>query len=113
MVYIRPPGGRPPMGEKWADYLVSAVAYGPGRRIERVMQHEDTGGELGEGTAIGREALASNISRGVRYATVFDASSKWRLGERIRFHRVGSGNAIRTDENRVEYDHLGMLPEME
>jgi len=111
-VYNGPPAGAPPMGEKWADYLVSAVEYGPGRRIERVMQHEDTGGELGEGTVIDRSTLASNISRGVRYATVFDASSKWRLGEAIRCHRVGSGNAIRTDENRAEYDHLGMLPEL-
>lgn len=113
MVYIRPQARPPPMGEKWADYLVSAVRYGPGRRIEAVMAHEDTGGELGEGTAIDRATLASNISRGVRYATVFDASSKWRLGEAIRCHRVGSGNAIRTDENRTERDHLGMLPELE
>ncbi len=100
------------MGEKWADYLVSAVEYGAGRKIERVMQHEDTGGELGEGTIIDRSTLASNIKKGVRYSTVFDANSKWRLGDTIRFHRVGSGTAIRTDANKVEYDLLSMLPEL-
>ena len=100
------------MGEKWADYLVSAVEYGPNRRIERVMQHEDTGGELGEGTIVDRSTLASNIRKGIRYATVFDAHSKWRLGDAIMCHRVGSGTAIRTDANRVEYDLLRMLPEL-
>ena len=101
------------MGEKWADYLVTAVKYGDGRRIERVRQHEDTGGELGEGTVIDRDTLASNIKRGVRYATVFSTKSNWRLGSAINCFRVGSAVSIRTDLNRVNYDLLAMLPELE
>ena len=101
------------MGERWADYLITAVKYGKNHRISSVRQHEDTGGDLGKGTIIDRDTLASNIKRGVRYATVFNTKSNWRLGDSINCFRVGSNMSIRTDTNKVEYDLLAMLPELE
>ena len=100
------------MGEKWADYLVTAVKY-DGHQIKNVRQHKDDGGELDEGTIIDRNTLASNIKKGIKYSTAFNSKSKWILGEKINCHKVDSSVSIRTDSNEVVYDFLAMLPELE
>lgn len=101
------------MSQKWADYLVTAVKYDEKRRITGVRQHKDDGGELGEGSIIDRSTLASNIKKGIKYTTVFSTKTKWRAGSAINCFRVGSEVSIRTDSNRVKYDLLSMLPELE
>ena len=48
----------------WADYLLSAVQYGPGRRIVLARQHRDDGEQIGRGTAVDRRTIADNIKKG-------------------------------------------------
>lgn len=98
----------------WADYLLSAVRYGPGRRIAEAMQHADDGSQIGRGTAVDRSTIADNMRRGSTYATVFTGKGgTWRMGEPVRLLRSGGDYSIRIDSNKVMLDNLGALPEME
>lgn len=98
----------------WADYLLSAVRYGPGRRIDEAVQHADDGSQIGRGTRVGRSTIADNMRKGATYATVFTGKGgTWRMGERVRLHRSGGDYSIRIDSNRVVLDNLGSLPEIE
>lgn len=101
------------MTQRWADYLVTAVKYDDNRKIHSVRQHKDNGGQLDGGDVVDRNTLASNIKRGLSYATVFNSKSKWKLGSTINCFKVGPDVAIRTDLNKVKYDFLSMLPELE
>ncbi len=98
------------MADKWADYLISAVEYGEGRRITRVRQHRDTGGQIDSGQIAERSDVESNLKRGATYATIFSGNQRWRMGERVGLRKAGGAHSIRTDANRVEMDNLGMLP---
>ena len=100
------------MGQ-WADYLVSAVKYDSNRKIIHVIQHEDTGSDIGKGELVDRDSLATNLKKGISYSTIFNGNSSWRKGDPINFIRVGGIYSIRTDSNKVEYDNLKLLPEME
>lgn len=100
------------MGQ-WADYLVSAVKYDSNKKIIQVKQHKDTGNDIEKGELIDRDSLATNLKKGILYSTIFNGNSSWKKGDPIHFIRVGSGYSIRTDSNKVEYDNLRMLPEIE
>lgn len=97
----------------WADYLLSAVRYGPGRRIAEAVQHMDDGTQIGRGTQVDRGTIADNMRKGATYATVFAGKGgTWRMGERVRLLRSGGDYSIRIDSNRVMLDNLGALPEI-
>ena len=98
---------------KWADYLISAVKYDAKRRIVQVRQHKDSGEEIGDAELIDRPTLSSNLKHGIKYATIYSTNSNWRLGEKIRIIRIGGENSIRTDSNKVEFDHLKMVTDIE
>lgn len=98
---------------KWADYLISAVKYDSKRRIVQVRQHEDTSEKIGGGSLIDRSNLATNLKKGVRYSTIFNANSSWKIGDPVTLIKVGSDYSIRTDSNKVVYDNLRFLPELE
>lgn len=98
----------------WADYLLSAVQYGPGRRIVLARQHRDDGEQIGRGTAVDRQTIADNIKKGSTYSTVFAGTKgTWRRGEPVRLVRSGGDYAIRIDSNMVMRDNLGTLPDIE
>lgn len=95
----------------WADYLLSAVEYGPDRRIVHARQHTDDGEQIGGGTVVDRTTIADNMKKGATYSTVFSGmGGSWRRGEPVRLAKSGGEYAIRTDSNRVMLDNLGMLP---
>jgi len=100
------------MGQ-WADYLISAVKYDSSRRIIQVKQHKDTGGDIGNGELIDRDVLATNLKKGISYYTIFNGNSSWKKGDPVKFIRVDSDYSIRTDSNKVEYDNLKFIPEIE
>ena len=97
---------------KWADYLVSAVQYDRARQVTRLRRHADTG-EIGTGEIIDKATAVSDISRGVSYMTIHGTISNWKLGERIRAPQVGGQFRLRADDNKVEYDNLGSVLELE
>lgn len=98
----------------WADYLLSAVQYGPGRRIALARQHRDDGEQIGLGATVDRRTIADNIKKGSTYSTVFAGTKgTWRRGEPVRLVRSGGDYAIRIDSNRVMLDNLGALPDID
>ena len=98
---------------RWADYLISAVKLDSNRRIIQVRQHKDTGADIGEGEIIDRDALSTNLKKGLSYSTIFNSNSNWKKGDPINLIRVGSDYSIRTDSNKVEYDNLKFVSEIE
>ena len=97
---------------KWADYLISAVAYDDERQIISLKRHRDTGEEIDSGEIVDKATVASDIDNGRSYMTILSTLSNWKLGERIRSSRVDNHYSLRIDDNKVKYDNLGSLPEL-
>lgn len=98
---------------KWADFLISAVAYDSKHRILYVKQHKDTGESISDGVLADRNTIASNIANGISYVTIFSSNSTWKKGTNLRIYRIGGEYFIRTDGNKVRLDNLGHLLELE
>jgi len=99
----------------WADFVISAVKRGPVLgQISQVQIHEDRDNELGPPIIVDKHEVASDIKRGKKYITIFKASeTDWKPGEYVRSY-VKDGEAhIRTDDNLVDSDNLGTLPDIE
>ena len=99
----------------WADFAISAVKRGPGLGlISQVQVHEDRGKEFGPAVIVGKHEVASDIKRGKKYITIFRTTeTDWEQGDYVRSY-VKDGEAhIRTDDNKVNSDNLGMLPDIE
>ncbi len=94
-------------------YLVSAVSYGSDHKINLLRQHKDTGGAIEEGELVERAMVASNIKKGMVYHTITKSSKSWIIGQRITAKKTKSDYCIRTDKNRVAYDNLGDIAELE
>ena len=75
---------------KWAELLISAVAYDSLHQVTFVKQHKDTGENIDSGEIIDRATLASNIKNGISCATIYSTLSGWKLGEKLRTFRIGS-----------------------
>ena len=98
---------------KWADYLISAAKYDENRRIVQVRQHNDTSEDIDNGEIVNRDILAANLKKGLKYCTIFNSNSTWKKGDPINLIRVGGEYSIRTDSNKVEYDNLKFVSEIE
>ena len=99
----------------WADFAISAVKRGPGLGlISQVQVHEDRGKEFGPAVIVGKHEVASDIKRGKKYITIFRTTeTDWEQGDYVRSY-VKDGEAhIRTDDNKVDSDNLGTLPDIE
>ena len=99
----------------WADFVISAVKRGPVLgQISQVQIHEDMDNELGPPIIVNKHEVASDIKRGKKYITIFKTSeTDWKPGEYVRTY-VKDGEAhIRTDDNLVDSDNLGTLPDIE
>ena len=99
----------------WANFAISAVKRGPGLgQISQVQIHEDRGKEFGPAVIVGKHEVASDIKRGKKYITIFRTTeTDWEQGDYVRSY-VKDGEAhIRTDDNKVDSDNLGMLPDIE
>ena len=98
---------------RWADYLISAVKYDSNKKIAQIKQHKDTGEDIGDGELINRDILSTNLKKGLTYCTIFNSNSSWKKGDPVNLIRTGSDYSIRTDSNKVEYDNLKFLSEIE
>ena len=93
-------------------YLVSAVSYGSDHKINLLRQHED-GGAIEKGELVERSKVASNIKKGMIYRTIKRGPKSWIVGHRITAKKTKSDYCIRVDDNRVAYDNLGDILELE
>lgn len=97
---------------KWAHYLISAVRYSPDHKyIVEMKQHEDQDGSIGEESFIDRATVADNIKKGKSYMTIYNAGANWQRGAKIKIFLVDGEFFIRSDNNKVNRDSLGPLPE--
>jgi hypothetical protein len=99
----------------WANFAISAIKRGPGLgQISQVQIHEDRGNEFGPPVIVDKHEVSSDIKRGKKYITIFKTSEMdWQPGEYVRTY-VKDGEAhIRTDDNKVDSDNLGTLPDIE
>ena len=97
---------------KWADYLISEVAYDSERQIISLKRHKDADGKIGPGEIIDKATVASDIDNGISYMTIFGTLSNWKLGEKIRSSRVDNYFCLRIDDNKVKHDNLGPILEL-
>ena len=99
----------------WADFAISAVKRGPGLgQISQIRIHKDEGDKFGPAAIVAKQEIASNIKRGTRYITIFKVSeADWEPGEYVRSYIKDGEAHIRTDDNKVNSDNLGMLPDIE
>ena len=100
---------------KWANFVISAVRRGPELgKISQVQIHEDRGEDFGPPQIVDKQIVASDIERGNRYITIFrKGENDWESGDYVRTY-VKDGEAyIRTDDNKVDGDNLGTLPDIE
>jgi len=99
--------------DKWADYLISAVSYGPNRQITKMRQHEDDGDSISKGTLVDKITVATNLKKGITYITIYSGKSTWKKGNFLKTFRTENEYFLRVDKNRVPLDNLGDLPELE
>ena len=99
----------------WADFAISAVKRGPGLGlISQVQVHEDRGKEFGPAIIVGKHEVASDIKRGKKYITIFRTTeTDWEQGDYVRSYIKDGQAHIRTDDNKVDSDNLGTLPDIE
>jgi hypothetical protein len=103
------------MTTKWADFVVSGIKKGPGlSNISHVQVHEDFGSEFGKPEIIDKKTLASHIKKGKKYLTIYKKNeTDWEPGEIVNAFVIDGKTHVRTDNNKVEGDSLGTLPEIE
>ena len=94
-----------------ADFLVSEATYSLGRQLQHVLRHALTDQGVMEGQVVDKMTLASDI-REKTYVTAFGRPEGWQMGERLRTYMIDGRPFIRIDDNRVPYDNLGPLPEV-
>lgn len=106
------PGERLAM-EKWADFVVTGVRYNATRsRIDAVEIRTDTGESIaGDPRLVRRQDVVSALTRGTTFVTSYLADGKWKKGEDVRAVPMRHERFLRTDNNAIEADNLGNLPE--
>ena len=99
--------------KKWADYLISEVRYDQNHLILMAKRHEDTKNGISTGDLVDRIKISSDIASGLNYNTIYNHISTWKNGYKINFFRIHGEPFLRIDENKVNQDNLGDLPEID
>jgi hypothetical protein len=97
--------------EKWADYLISQVTYTSDHLISNAIRHKDTDQGITKGQSVDRLTIASDIKNGLLYITIYNQNNSWKKGHRIQTFSIGGTPYLRIDQNKVQLDFLGDLPE--
>ena len=98
--------------DKWADFLVSEVNYDSDHLISSAKRHQDTEKGISLGDIIDRLTIASDIKNGLVYTTIYSAKNSWKKGNKIRVFFLKGNPYLRIDNNKVNLDFLGDLPEI-
>jgi hypothetical protein len=97
--------------EKWADYLISQVTYTSDHLISNAIRHKDTDQGITKGQSVDRLTIASDIKNGLLYITIYNQNNSWKKGHRIQTFSIRGTPYLRIDQNKVQLDFLGDLPE--
>ncbi len=99
--------------KKWANYLISEVRYDQNHLISMAKIHEDAKTGISNACLVDRIKISSDIANGLSYITIYNNISTWKKGNKIHFFRIHGQPYVRIDENRVNQDYLGDIPEIE
>jgi hypothetical protein len=97
--------------KKWADYLISAVAYDPENLISVATRHQDADLGVTKGEPVDRLKIVSDIQNGLSYITIYSGKNSWKKGHKLRTFSIEDNQYIRIDKNKVKLDYLGDLSE--
>ena len=98
--------------DRWADYLISEANYDSDHLISSAKRHRDTEKGISLGDIIDRLTIASDIKNGLVYTTIYSAKNSWKKGNKIRVFSLKGNPYLRIDNNKVNLDFLGDLPEI-
>ena len=76
-------------------------------------RHEDFETGVRNAGLVDRIQISSDIANGLSYITIYNRKSTWRKGNEINFFRIRGQPYLRIDENKVNQDYLGDIPELE
>jgi len=96
--------------KKWADYLISEVNYDSEHLISIAIRHEDTDKGITVGIPVDRLRISSDIKNGLSYTTIYHGKNSWKKGKAIQTFFIDGTPYLRIDENQVNLDYLGDLP---
>ena len=97
--------------KKWADYLISEVAYDLNNLISVAKVHQDTDQGISKGELEDRSKIISNIKNGLSYITIYSGKNSWIKGREIHIFSIDGNSYLRIDKNKAKLDHLGDLSE--
>jgi ribosome-binding factor A len=97
--------------KKWADYVVSEVAYDSENLISIATVHQDTDKGVAKGETVNRLKISSDIKNGLSYITIYNGKNSWTKGHKIQTFSIDGNPYLRIDKNKVKLDYLGDLPE--
>ena len=98
--------------DKWADYVISQVSYDSDHLISQAKRHKDTDIGIDKGKIVDRLTIISDIQNGLAYITVYSGISSWKRGNKINTFRIKGQPYLRIDQNKVNLDNLGDIPEV-
>ena len=76
-------------------------------------RHEEIETGIRNAGLVDRIKISSDIANGISYITIYNDISTWKKGNKIHFFRIQGQPYLRIDENRVNQDYLGDIPEIE
>ena len=98
--------------DRWPDFVISEATYGPGRQLWHVLRHKVTELGVSEGEVTDKMAVVSDIKGKITYMTAHMAAGDWKTDGRVQAFLLSGRPFVRIDGNVVEYDNLGLLPEV-
>ena len=94
------------------DYLITAVRFKKEKRhIELVKIWKDESNQVSNPQTVPRSSIVSAIERGTSFMTAYDKGGRWWRGAAVETVLINGTKFIRTDQDRIEEDNLGELPE--
>ena len=97
---------------RWPDFVISEATYGSGRQLRHVLRHKVTELGVSEGEVADKMTLVSDIKGKITYMTAHMVAGDWKTDGRVQAFLLNGRPFVRIDGNVVEYDNLGLLPEV-
>jgi len=97
---------------KWADFGISAVSYGPDKtQIQKLKVHEDDVESMGQAVEKRRKHILAGLNKGQTFTTVFPKHGGLQKGEAVNIVVIDGEEFLRTDNKKEKSDYLENVTE--